>query len=157
MIKFIRAALFVAALPLSAVAQDADQKAILSLVDRVFEGMRKGDTAMMRAAFAPQARMLGVGRDGQVTSESIDGWLTGIARPRANNAVIDERTWAPEVKIDGNIAQAWMQYALYVGERLNHCGVDAFDFLKVGGDWKILTVMDTRRTTGCTPPPARLP
>jgi hypothetical protein len=65
-----------------------------------------------------------------------------------------ERTWAHEVRVDGNIAQAWMQYDFHIGERFSHCGVDAFDFVKIGDAWKIVQVMDTRRTTGCTPPPA---
>ena len=89
------------------------------------------------------------------TSESIDPWLAGIGR-KPPATIYDERTWSPEVRIDGTIAQAWMQYAFYLGERLSHCGVDAFDFLKVGTEWKIATVMDTRHTTACTPP-AKLP
>jgi hypothetical protein len=149
--KIIRVALLVAALPLVGRAQDADQKAIIAVVDRLFEGMRKADTAVMRAVFVPQgARMLGINR-GQFNAQPVDGWLAGIARV-PQGTVYDERTWSPEVKVDGVIAQAWMQYAFYIGDRLSHCGVDAFDLVKIGAEWKIATVMDTRRNTGCNPP-----
>ncbi len=149
--KMIRAALLIAALPFAARAQDTEQKAVLAVVDKLFDGMRKADTAAMRALFIPGARMLSIGRQGQPSSEPIDPWLVSIGKKPATT-IYDERTWAPEVKIDGAIAQAWMQYAFFVGERMNHCGVDAFDFLKIGTEWKIATIMDTRHMTACTPP-----
>ena len=148
--RIFRLALLVAALPVVARAQDTEQKAVLAVVDKLFDGMRKADTASMRALFIPQARMLSI-RQGQPSSETIDGWLTSIARKPATT-IYDERTWSPEVRVDGAIAQSWMQYAFYVGERLNHCGIDAFDFLKIGAEWKIATIMDTRHTGTCTPP-----
>jgi hypothetical protein len=134
-------------------AQGAEEKAISAAVDALFEGMKTKDTTAMRALFVPQARMVGVNPRGEVTANSIDGWISSIGRSASGTALI-ERTWAHEVRVDGNIAQAWMQYDFHIGERFSHCGVDAFDFVKIGDAWKIVQVMDTRRTTGCTPPPA---
>ena len=135
-------------------AQDAESKAVQAVVQKLFDGMRARDTATMRALFIPQARMLRRTAQGTVNSDSIDGWLSGIGRAAAG-VVYDERTWAHEVSVDGEIAQAWMQYAFYAGPALNHCGVDAFDLIKVGDAWKIVSVMDTSRRTGCTPPPGK--
>ncbi|HYV98346.1 MAG TPA: nuclear transport factor 2 family protein [Gemmatimonadaceae bacterium] len=132
-------------------AQTDEGKAVLAVVDKLFDGMRRGDTAAMRATFAPQARMLGVGRQGEARADGIDGWLASIGRQPAGT-VLNERTWAPEVKVDDNVAQAWMQYDFHIGDRFSHCGIDAFDLLKIGGQWKIVSVLDTRRTTGCTGP-----
>jgi hypothetical protein len=137
----------------SAAAQDtAESRAIISVVDRLFDGMRTRDTASMRALFVPEARMIGLTNQGAVRAPAVDGWLASIGR--ANPASpLRERTWAHKVNVDGMIAQAWMEYDFHVGDRFLHCGVDAFDFLKVGGEWKIVSVMDTRRMTGCTEPP----
>lgn len=148
---FIACGLTFAAAP--AAAQDADHKAIIAVVDALFEGMKTKDTAAMRALFVPQARMVGINRQGAVTANPVDGWINSIGSSPAGTALI-ERTWAHEVRVDGAIAQAWMQYDFHIGERFSHCGVDAFDFVKVGEAWKIVQVMDTRRPTGCTPPPA---
>jgi hypothetical protein len=140
--------------PAPAAAQASEEKAIIAVVDALFEGMRTKDTAAMRALFVPEARMVGLSRDGAtVTANSIDGWITSIGRSAAGTE-LRERTWAHEVRVDGSIAQAWMQYDFHIGERFSHCGVDAFDFVKVGDAWKIVQVMDTRRPSGCTPPPA---
>jgi hypothetical protein len=157
----VRAALLAGALalapitPTPLVAQDAESTAILAVVDQLFEGMRTKDTAAMRALFAPQARMMGVGRDGGLRADPIDGWLAGIGRS-PDGPVLRERTWNHDIKVDGVIAQAWMDYDFFIGERFSHCGVDAFHFVKLAGAWKIVSVMDTRRTEGCTePPPGR--
>jgi hypothetical protein len=129
----------------------ADSTAVLAVVQRLFDGMRARDTSSMRALFVPQARMLGLSQQGELRADPIDGWLAGIARA-PEGTVYDERTWAHEVRVDGDIAQAWMQYAFFVGDRLNHCGVDAFDLVRMRGEWRIVAVMDTRRSTGCAPP-----
>jgi hypothetical protein len=134
-------------------AQQSEQTAIIAVVDALFEGMRTKDTTAMRALFLPQARMVGLDRQGKVTANPVDGWIASIGRSAAGTE-LRERTWAHEVRVDGAIAQAWMQYDFHIGERFSHCGVDAFDFVKVEGAWKIIGVMDTRRTEGCTPPPA---
>ena len=153
----IRALLFAACgltlVAAPAAAQASEDKAIIAVVDALFEGMKTKDTAAMRALFVPQARMVGVNAQGAVTANPVDGWIKSIGRSAPGTALI-ERTWAHEVRVDGSIAQAWMQYDFHIGERFSHCGVDAFDFVKVGDAWKIVQVMDTRRPTGCTPPPA---
>lgn len=129
-------------------AQNADSTAIIAVVKKLFDGMRTRDTASMRALFVPQARMLGIRGDTSLSANPVDGWLTSVAR-NPNGPVLDERTWGYEVRVDANIAQAWMQYALYSGTTFVHCGVDAFDLVKLRGEWKIVAVMDTRRTVGC--------
>jgi hypothetical protein len=150
-LQLLAAAFVVAAAPAALRAQDTEQKVIIAVVEKLFTGMRTKDTATMRSLFVPAARMLGVRRD-TVRADPIDGWLNSIGR---SASVLNERTWGYEVKVDGDIAQAWMQYDLLVNDRFQHCGVDAFDLIKIAGAWKIVTVMDSRRTTGCTPPPGK--
>jgi hypothetical protein len=96
---------------------------------------------------------MGVSRDGQLRADPMDGWLASVGRQPAGT-VLNERTWDHEIRVDGNIAQAWMQYDFHVGERFSHCGVNAFTLVKLGDAWKVASVIDTRKTTGCTPPPA---
>jgi hypothetical protein len=43
------------------------------------------------------------------------------------------------------MATAWTPYELYVNEKRQHCGVDAFQFYKTDKGWKIITIADTRR------------
>jgi hypothetical protein len=77
----------------------------------------------------------------------MDDFLANVARGTGEGA--NERIYAPEVRIDGNLATVWTFYTLHVGERFSHCGIDAFQLLKLPAGWKIVAVADTRRTTGC--------
>lgn len=139
-------------LPAGRVAAQGDSAAITGVVDKLFEGMRTRDTALMRSLFVSEARMLGLTQQGTVRASPIDGWLSGVGRSTPD-APWRERTWDHMIRVEGNIAQAWMQYDFHVGDRFSHCGVDALDLIRVGSEWKIVSVMDTRRTTGCTQPP----
>ena len=135
-------------------AQDnPETRAVIAVIDKLFNGMLTRDTAAVRSMFVPEARMLGLTNQGAVRASPVDGWIASIGRANPESP-LRERTWGHQVRIDGNIAQAWMEYDFHVGTRFSHCGVDAFDLIKIGAEWKIVSVMDTRRTTGCTEPPA---
>jgi hypothetical protein len=129
----------------------ADSAAISGLVTKLFDAMRARDTSSMRALFVPNASMQSL-RDSAVTFDRIDGWIAGIARA-PQGVVLDERLGPQQVRIDGNLATVWVDYWFYVGPRFSHCGVDAFQLARINGAWKIFSVVDTRRTTGCGPAP----
>jgi len=67
--------------PLHAQTADAaaDEQAVRAVVKKLFDGMRTRDTLVMKSTMAPGAKMFGVGRNGDYTAESPDGWITGIA------------------------------------------------------------------------------
>ncbi|MEI2720897.1 MAG: hypothetical protein V9E87_12310 [Gemmatimonadales bacterium] len=64
--------------------------------------------------------------------------------------LLDERIYDPEIRIDGGLATVWTFYAFFVGERLSHCGVDAFQLARTSEGWKIIALADSRQTTGCS-------
>lgn len=129
----------------------SDSAAITGIVSRLFDAMRTRDTTTMRALFVPNASMQSL-RDTAVTFDKIDGWIAGVARA-PQGVVLDERLGTQTVYIDGNLATVWVDYWFYVGPRFSHCGVDAFQLARIGGAWKIFSVVDTRRTAGCAPAP----
>lgn len=145
-----------AATPRFARAQTAEPsapQAVMAVVKRLFDGMRAGDSAMVRSVFHPQVRMLTVakGRDGaqRLTVENgADAFAKAVGTPHPQ--VWDERIWNEKVEIDGALASVWVDYAFYAGTTFSHCGVD--HFLLVRGDdgaWRIISLADTRRTDGC--------
>lgn len=137
-------------------AQSPDQDAAYQVVTRLFDAMRARDTAAMRSAFVANAAMQSLHPERGVSFDSIGGWLTGVSRAPAG-VVIDERLANPVIKVDGDLASIWVDYWLYLGDRLSHCGVDAFLLHRQAGQWRVFSVVDTRRTTGCAPAPQRSP
>jgi hypothetical protein len=133
-------------------AQSADQDAAYQVVTRLFDAMRARDTAAMRSAFVANAAMQSLHPQRGVSFETIDNWLLGVSRAPAG-VVIDERLANPVIHVDGDLASIWVDYWLFVGERFSHCGVDAFLLHRQEGRWRVFSVVDTRRTTGCAPAP----
>jgi len=120
-------------------------------VEGLFNAMRAQDTTAMRAAFHPDARLLGTGS--RVQFIPISAWLNGIARATAKP---DERLYDIESRVDGPLATVWTRYDFYLGDAFSHCGYDAFQLVLIGGAWKILQTADTQRRgqAACAPDPA---
>lgn len=136
-------------------AQSAEEQEVLKPIRRLFDGMRKADTAMVRTAFHRDVSFMSTGvREGQtvVRKESLDAFVKVIGTPRPD--MLDERVWNEKVLIDGPLASVWMDYALFIGSRFSHCGVDAFQLAKMSDGWKIIAIADTRRVEGCKQGPS---
>lgn len=137
-------------MPASAPVGPADQAAVMATVHRLFDAMRAGDSTAARSVFLPDASMASVSvRDGVPTVQrgSVDRFVQAIGTP--HDQVWDEKIWNPEVRVDGDLATAWMDYAFYLGDRFSHCGVDAFQMLRTSEGWKIFHLADTRRQEPC--------
>ena len=135
-------------------APQAEEAAIIAVAQQMFDAMRTRDTTLLRSLFDPSARLVGVTREGAVRADSPDDFIRAVANSKDGPAW-NERFWDPEVRVDANIAQLWVKYDFHIGEKFSHCGIDAFQLAKTSAGWKIIQVADTRRNTGCTPPPAK--
>lgn len=132
-----------------AAAQSPDA-AVRAVIDQLFDGMRAGDSTMVRAVFHTEARMWTIGeRDGTpvLREGSVDRFVTAVGTP--HDQVWDERIWDVEIRIDGRMATAWVPYAFFLGNTFSHCGVNAFQLVDEGPGWHILALTDTRRQDGC--------
>jgi hypothetical protein len=136
----------------SSSASSADKAAVMAVVKKLFDGMRAGDSSMVRSVFAPNVRMITVApRQGVMTASvtnGADSFAKAVGTPHAE--VWDERIANEKVEIDGALASVWVDYAFFRGTTFSHCGVDHFLLTKdSAGAWSILELADTRRNAGC--------
>ncbi len=139
--------------PVHVGAQTTVESEIEAAIDRMFDGMRAGDSTAVRAAFHPEARMMSVSnREGMpgLSVIDVDDFIAAVGQP--HEEVWDERIWDLQISVDGNLASAWMQYAFHLDDRLSHCGVNALDLFRGPDGWKVIHVTDTRRMEGCVVP-----
>jgi hypothetical protein len=157
------AVLFAAAFaaPARAQGQGNAEAEVRAVIDRMFDAMRRGDGAALGALFHPTARLQSVGvsrQSGQpeIRSDSIANFVRAVGTPHTE--VWDERISDMQIRVDGNLATAWMNYTFYVvangTDRLSHCGVNAFQLFKGTDGWKVIQITDTRRRENCPPLPA---
>ena len=128
----------------------SDKNMVISTIDQFFAGMKKGDSSMVSAVMASQARLLTVvEKEGKVFLPEVpqEKFLNAVGSP--HEEVWDERIHSYEVKIDDRLASVWTTYSFYLGEKFSHCGVNAFQLYKSEEGWKIIEITDTRRVENC--------
>jgi hypothetical protein len=131
-----------------------EERAVTEVINRLFRGMEMSDTASMRTTFAKEITMTSFSKNknNEVVlkkEDSVLPWLKGVAAP---HETYYEETWGLKIQVDGEFAQAWCDYAFYLGHSFHHCGVDAFQLYKSKDGWKIFQLADTRRKDGCNIP-----
>ena len=120
-------------------------------IDTLFSGLKFGDSALVNSVIHKEAKLMStfLGRDGipLLHTESIQKFLDAIGTPHKElwNEIISNVT----ITVDGNLAQAWMDYSFYLDETFSHCGVNAIQFFNDGDSWKIIQIIDTRRKNNC--------
>lgn len=85
--------------------------------------------------------------DVSVRDEAISLFINSIGKAKAGT--LGERLSGMDIKIDGELATAWTPYVFYFQDKKSHCGVNAFTLVKVNGNWKIQSIIDTRRKDNC--------
>ena len=134
---------------------NTEAERVEAVIHSLFEGMRLADSAMVHSAFLDNARlhtaMIGKNGEPQLHEGSLQKFLAAVGTP--HDLTWNEPIWDLEIRIDGNLAQAWTQYAFYLGNQFSHCGVDAFQLFRTDQGWKIFQLTDTRRKQNCQVPP----
>lgn len=122
-------------------------------ISTLFKAMYDGDSTMAKMVFADGATLNSVytTKDGKqmMNNGNVSEFINAIGSP--HDEVWDERIGSLEIKIDGDLAQAWMDYMFFVDDKLSHCGVNAMHLIRKDGQWKIFQIVDTRRKEGCEP------
>jgi hypothetical protein len=143
--------LLVIAVTVPAAAQNPDEEAIKKTINQLFDGMRKSDSTLIRAAFNKEAILQTIGKTKEgntiVRNTDLNQFIAGISKPHPD--VYDERIAFTKILIDDNLASVWTDYKFYIGEKFSHCGVNSFQLVKTEKDWKILYLIDTRRKENC--------
>lgn len=124
---------------------------VKATVSQLFDGMRKGDTMLVKDAFAPGALLQTIAKPLEggtvVRTNGVGALVRSVGQPHTE--VYDERIQFGQVLMDGDLATVWTPYQFYVGEKFSHCGVNSFQLVRLNGKWKIQYIIDTRRKEGC--------
>jgi hypothetical protein len=130
--------------------QRIEEKAVIKVIDDLFDAMRAGDSILLKRVFYINANLSTVmEKDGkaEIRNEDLKTFIKAVGAP--HNQVYDERITSYEVKIDGKLATVWTDYNFYLGDKFSHCGVNAFQLVKTEEEWKIFQISDTRRKDNC--------
>ena len=141
---FVFGAMLAAGWAASGLAQPAEEQAVLAPIHAMFDGMAKRDAAAIKAPTLPGGSMV-LMRDGKPTQMTFDAFAERVGKPSATQ--IEERIHDPLVKIDNDLAVVWAPFDFLVDGKVDHCGTDLFNLVRVDGKWTIASVADTGKKT----------
>jgi len=128
-----------------------DKVEILKPIKAMFDGMRAGDSLAVRSAYIEGASMHStfLDKDGnkKLRTGDLDSFVEAVGTP--HEEVWDEQIFVYRIEQDGTLASVWTEYTFYLGDKLSHCGVNAFQLVDTAEGWRILNITDTRRKDNC--------
>ena len=122
------------------------QAEVRAVIEQLFEGMRLGDSTLVRSVFhLDAAAYTSYKQDGEylLHEGSLDEFVNAVGSP--HDKIWDERISNVVIQIDDGLAQVWMDYSFYLGEEFSHKGVNAMQLAHLNGGWQIIQITDTRR------------
>jgi hypothetical protein len=130
---------------------NTEENAVKKTINLLFDGMRNGDTTMLRKAFATKSTMQTIAKTKDETfivkTQSVNDFIKGVATPHPEK--YDERIVFTKILIDANLASVWTDYKFFIGDKYSHCGVNSFQLFKGVDGWQIIYIIDTRRKDNC--------
>lgn len=126
------------------------EDSVKTAVSSLFNAMRKADSAAAAACFAPGAMLQSIsGRPGNDAVHNTTAAEFANIVARFPSQAVDERIAFAHIVVDDRLASVWAPYRLYFKGTFSHCGVDAFQLVRIEGVWKIQYIIDTRRKDNC--------
>ncbi len=122
----------------------SEEGQVLVPINGVFAAFGTGDAGGMWRLVFPGGRFTAAGGKG-IRRMSFNEFAARV-KP---DAPFQERITDPAIDIDGNIAMVWAPFTVRVGGKVESCGIDHFDLIRDNGQWKIMNISFSSRTTGC--------
>jgi hypothetical protein len=121
-------------------AQTPAEQAILAPINAMFDGMAKRDAAAIQQPTLPGGTMV-LMRDGKPTQMTFAAFAERVAKP--SKVQIEEKIHDPLIRVDNDLAVVWAPFVFLSDGKVNHCGTDLFNLVRVNGKWLIASVADT--------------
>ena len=138
--RFVFGSILATSLSTPAFTQSAEEQAVLAPIHAMFDGMSKRDAAAIKAPTLPGGTMV-LMRDGKPSQMTFEAFAERVGKPGTTQ--IEERIHNPMVRIDNDLAVVWAPFDFLVDGKVDHCGTDLFNLVRIDGRWVIASVADT--------------
>ena len=117
------------------------EDAVLAPVQAIFDAMSHRDAAAIKASAIAGAPLVFL-RDGKPAQMTIEAFAEriGNATPGAPHPAIRESIHDPVIRIDNDLAVVWAPFAFTIDGKVDHCGTDLFNLMRVDGQWKVTSI-----------------
>ena len=129
----------------TAIANEKDIEAVKSVVQNMFNAMKKSDTLALKQCFSSNAifqTIVSKPYEVVVQNGSVQDFLISVAKQPVGS--LDERIEFETVKTNKELAIVWTPYQFYYKDKYSHRGVNSFQLVQLMEGWKIQYLIDTR-------------
>ena len=127
--------------------QDLEKEKLKSVVNTFFEGFHSKDSLLIVSVIDKSFDLNSTSLkedNGVLTNINGDNFVSAIIS-RPDSPVWKEKLLSFNIKIDGPLANVWVDYEFWLDDKLSHCGVNSIHLLKKKSCWKIFNITDSRR------------
>jgi hypothetical protein len=127
------------------ITNEKDIEAVKSVVQNMFNAMKKGDTLALKQCFSSTAifqTIVSKPYEVVVQNGSVQDFLISVAKQPVGS--LDERIEFETVKTNKELAIVWTPYQFYYKDKYSHRGVNSFQLVQLKEGWKIQYLIDTR-------------
>jgi hypothetical protein len=121
-------------------AATPEEQAVLAPIQAMFDGMAKRDAAAIQRPLLPGGTMV-LMRDGKPSQMTFVAFAERVGKP--GKTQIEERIHDPIIRIDGDLAMVWAPFDFLSDGKVDHCGTDLFNLVRMDGKWLVASVADT--------------
>lgn len=127
-------------------AQASDALAIEQTIVVFFEGFHTKDSVLLRSTLHETFDLGSVFKtpDGSKFQPMEGQEFIAAVIARADSPTWKEVLGEFEIKISGQLANAWVPYEFWLNDTFSHCGVNSIHLMETKQGWKILNITDSR-------------
>lgn len=124
-------------------ATTADEEAALASFQAMLDGLGKRDKSAMTAQLLPggSATLMREGKPAQMTFEALTDRLS-----RPGPETHEERIHDALVRVDGDVAVVWAPFEFFLDGKIDHCGRDVANLVRINGRWLVASIEDNGHT-----------
>jgi hypothetical protein len=125
-----------------AAAPAADEQAVLASFQAVLDGLAKRDKAAILERLLPGGNAT-LMRNGKPVQLGFEAFAERLSQPGTETR--EERIHDPLIRIDDNVAVLWARFEFLINGKVDHCGRDMAQLVRVDGRWLIAALGDNSR------------
>ncbi|MEM9869366.1 MAG: nuclear transport factor 2 family protein [Bacteroidota bacterium] len=139
--------------PLFSLQSQMDEKALVKeTIEGFFEAFHQQDSVGMKSFVAENVVLQTTGFDktGKTVLQTTPiGKLYESIVSIPDSIEFQEKLTSWSIQVDRTMANAWVGYEFWLNGTFSHCGINSFQMVNFGGEWKIIYLIDTRGKEGC--------
>lgn len=127
----------------------AEGEAVLKVIDMFLLAVGNGDRELQKSVELPDGALAIYRAKDGVAGPVRRMPASDFQKPTPDHDPFVEMYWSPKVDVRGSFAQVWSPYVLRDNGAVVHCGINAFQLVKLDGAWKIQSALSSMEPEAC--------